>query len=109
MYSRVLGQLGQLQQVLRDDLWTLWPLRVRSVPQIDDVIVKATVRVDPGLVQGSHCTGGRWGIRSETFLKVVVVVNDEKPLYVWKWSGGPIMMDISGSWVSRVRDSRPST
>lgn len=69
MHSRILRQLGQLQQVFRDNLWPLRPLRIRSVPLTSDVIAKAPVQVDPSLVQGFHYTEDRWQIRSEACLK----------------------------------------
>ena len=67
--SRILSQLGQLQQVLRNSLWVFWPLYRWSVPRADDVIAKASAQEDLGLVQGSHYTEGRWQIHSEAFLK----------------------------------------
>ena len=69
VYSRVLGQLSQLQQVLSNSLWALRPLCMRSVSSADDVTVKAYVQADLGWVQGSHCTDGGWRIRSETYLE----------------------------------------
>lgn len=69
MYLRILGQLDQLQQVLRNSLWVFGPLRVRSVPRAGDVIVKTSVQVGLDLVQGAHYTEGRWQFHSEAYLE----------------------------------------
>jgi len=63
VYSRILGQLSQPQQVFRNSLWAFRPLRIRSVP--DDVILKAPIQADAGRVQGSRYTEDGWQIRSE--------------------------------------------
>lgn len=79
--SRILSQLGQLQQVLRNSLWVFRPLYRWSVPYTDDVIDKASARAGLGSVQESHCTEGHWQIHSETLLEdVVVVVGNQRDL-----------------------------
>ena len=67
--SRILGQLGQSQRVLRDGLWALRPLRIKLVPRADDVTVKALIQAGACWVRGFHCTGGHLQIRSETYLE----------------------------------------
>jgi hypothetical protein len=38
-------------------------------PRTDDVIVRAAIQAGRGWAQESHCTEGRWQIRSEAYLE----------------------------------------